>query len=77
MAITMGTAVFHRIIKEAKEEVKQAAIRALADTMRLETTRFCHASPDYATGCAKDRLAYYLTDKEAICTNNQVIPKGE
>ena len=74
--ITIGTAVFHRIVEEhyAKglDVAREAGVRALTDTL-AETSRFATFSKEYRAGCAKDRFDHYLRDKNATCTN-QVLP---
>ncbi len=55
MAITMGTAVFKRIVMERVRAVRDAAIVAIADTME-ETTRFGCGSREYVEDCATRRL---------------------
>ncbi len=76
--INIGTQVFHRIIMEAKAQARQearaAGIRALADTMRQETIRFCSFGVEYVEGCAADRMDFYLDDPQNANSANQVFP---
>jgi hypothetical protein len=57
--MTLGTAVFRRIVEEAKEKganlVRGPAIRAIADTME-ETQRFGSHAREYLEECARMRL---------------------
>ena len=72
--INMGTAVFHRVVEEARQQGHEegfqagqnktinAAIQAVAKTM-METTRFGLFSPEYILGCATDRVSAWLAGK--------------
>lgn len=68
--VTMGTAVFRRIVGEAKQEgfnqAKQVGVSALTDTM-LETWRFGGFSRDYVGGCAKNRWEHYFISENPSC----------
>lgn len=69
--ITIGTAIFHRIIEEARQQaqetLRKAAVKALADTMKHETPRFCAFDETYVHGCASDRLENYVRNAGATC----------
>lgn len=52
----IDTRIFRRIVLEKQEEIKRAAIKAIADTME-ETVRFGTFRRDYVEGCAEDRLS--------------------
>jgi len=73
MAVNIGTAVFHRIIEEHYQAgfklAREAAVRALRDTMKQETIRFGCFDEKYVEGCAIDRFELYAQDKNAIPTN--------
>jgi hypothetical protein len=53
--MTIDTAVFRRIVQEAKTAGRNAAVRAVADTMQ-ETARFGTFARQYVEKCAQDRL---------------------
>ena len=56
----INTRVFERIVQEAKNTIKRAAIKSIADTME-ETVRFgCFKRP-YVERCAEDRLVANMT----------------
>lgn len=75
--VTLGTAVFHRILLEREEQASKkiynAAVKALKDTMQKETVRFGTFGSEYVEGCAQDRLEFYIRNSDATPTN-LVIP---
>lgn len=64
--ISIGTAVFRRIIEETRqqgrEEARKAGIQAVKKTM-FETVRFGTFKDDYIEGCATDRVDSWLEGK--------------
>lgn len=75
--VSMGTAVFCRIVREAEskgfETVRKAAVAALSDTMHEETIRFGNSPKLYVDGCAAERLKHYMLCDKPNC-GNQIYP---
>ncbi len=53
--MTIDTKVFVRIVQEAKDTIRSAAIKSIADTME-ETVRFGGFARQYVEQCAQSRL---------------------
>ncbi len=74
--MTIGTAVFTRICEEHHQKgfevAKEVGVRALTDTMKIETIRFGCFNQEHVKGCAQARFEHYARDPNAT-TTNQVI----
>lgn len=71
--VSLGTAVFRRVIEEAREKgfilAREVGVNALTETMQKETVRFGTFDSQYVRKCAEDRWRHYSNSANPSCAN--------